>query len=348
MTHIIVKTLKQMSKIKKVNTPISLIYLSTFRCNAKCKHCYFWKEINKDYKELTIEELEKITDTLGKLNDFSISGGEPFLRNDNAEICKVFEKLDPIEVCIPTNGTLTKEIEKQTIEILEAIDYRVMLSISLDGLQQTHDKIRGIKAFEKVEKTCHLIHELKESYENLNFKITTVISDRNYTEIKKLSEYVYETLNPSFHSFEIVRGVPRDAILPPIKELKRLKPVVMDTYKKYDFALKGLHSNLAIALKSLLFDYYIDVLEQKICLPCLAGNLTGVLYPDGEVRLCELTEGVGNVRDHDYDFRKVWYSQKADALRKSFKACSCTHTCFQIQNVKYNPKMWLKLMRYLI
>lgn len=63
---------------------------------------------------------------------------------------------------------------------------------------------------------------------------------------------------------------------------------------------------------------------------CQAGNNIGVLEPDGGVRLCELTPVVGNVRETQYNFNKVWFSKRADSIRVKIKKdnCACTHACF--------------------
>lgn len=84
----------------------SLIYLTTFRCNGSCSFCCFKNSINKKFDELSLDEVKKVISHLPPLKDFSISGGEPFLRKDLVEICKAFEKLGPEELWMPTNGLL--------------------------------------------------------------------------------------------------------------------------------------------------------------------------------------------------------------------------------------------------
>ena len=61
---------------------------------------------------------------------------------------------------------------------------------------------------------------------------------------------------------------------------------------------------------------------------CQAGNLIGVLEPDGGVRLCESFPLIGNVRDVNLDFSSIWFSAAAEKSRAHVKGCSCTHGCF--------------------
>ena len=49
--------------------------------------------------------------------------------------------------------------------------------------------------------------------------------------------------------------------------------------------------------------------EKGYQVPCYAANLSGVIYAGGDVYPCEiLEEPLGNLRDADYDFRKIWFS----------------------------------------
>ena len=60
-----------------------VIYHVTFRCNAKCKFCFNWKELNQNKeKELSLEEINKISYSMPKFDWLLLSGGEPTLRTD--------------------------------------------------------------------------------------------------------------------------------------------------------------------------------------------------------------------------------------------------------------------------
>ena len=84
--------------------------------------------------------------------------------------------------------------------------------------------------------------------------------------------------------------------------------------------------------------------------PCYSGNLSGVMYPEGQVYPCEILDEkhkIGNIRDFDLDFKKLWLSQKAkdevDYIRKS--KCFCTHECFNTVNIHFNPKFYPKVIK---
>jgi len=89
--------------------------------------------------------------------------------------------------------------------------------------------------------------------------------------------------------------------------------------------------------------------ERRYQIPCYAGSLGGAMYADGSVLACELLDEkiLGNVRDYDYDFKKIWQSQKADEVRKwiSDTKCYCTYECFMTINILFNPMMYPVILR---
>ena len=77
-----------------------------------------------------------------------------------------------------------------------------------------------------------------------------------------------------------------------------------------------------------LYVNWKPIFEDGLPFECKAGKTIGVLEANGDVRLCELKEVVGNVKNFDYDFKKVWFSERAEKVRKTVPGCSCTHPCF--------------------
>ena len=132
----------------------------------------------------------------------------------------------------------------------------------------------------------------------------------------------------SFHSFEMLRGDQPDKNIQPIttERYRELLPKLEEywnSYRNYDGFLKF------VKIYSRRME--LAVLEQETQVrPCHAGRVSGVLDARGEVRMCELREPVGNVRDANYDWNQLWFSPAADEQRRSIRAkeCHCTHSCF--------------------
>jgi MoaA/NifB/PqqE/SkfB family radical SAM enzyme len=74
-------------------------------------------------------------------------------------------------------------------------------------------------------------------------------------------------------------------------------------------------------------------------LQCWAGSAGAVIYDEGTVSSCEILDGVGNLRDYDWDFSKLWYSPAMEARRdKVSNGCFCTHesNCYY-PSLPFNP-----------
>jgi hypothetical protein len=96
------------------------------------------------------------------------------------------------------------------------------------------------------------------------------------------------------------------------------------------------------------------VKERSYQIPCFAGTLGGAMFSEGQVLPCEMhvDRSIGNVRDVDYDFRKLWFGPKGKEMRRYVRdtRCFCTYECFLTVNILFNPlvlprvaKEWLAL-----
>lgn len=48
------------------------------------------------------------------------------------------------------------------------------------------------------------------------------------------------------------------------------------------------------------------------------------IYADGTVwPCCVRADNLGNLRDHDYDFGKIWFGEKIKEVRRSIRAKEC-------------------------
>jgi Fe-coproporphyrin III synthase len=119
-----------------------IVWNMTRRCNLKCVHCYS-NSADIDYPdELTTQEGKKLIDDLAQFGSPVIlfSGGEPLIRKDLLELAQ-YATDKGMRAVISTNGTLiTKEIAAKLKNI--GLSY---VGVSLDGLEETHDRFRGKK-----------------------------------------------------------------------------------------------------------------------------------------------------------------------------------------------------------
>src|SRR3989338_5639579 len=106
--------------LKRVFPPEQVTFFVTNRCNLNCSHCFVEDKNKNENKELTIPEIEKISKQMGRVRFITITGGEPFLRDDLVEVVKILNKnLKPSMIIILTNGFFTDIIVEKTNEILQ-------------------------------------------------------------------------------------------------------------------------------------------------------------------------------------------------------------------------------------
>ena len=119
-----------------------VVWNMTRRCNLKCIHCYSSSQNIQYADELTTEEGKKFIEDLADFGAPVIlfSGGEPMIREDLPELAR-FAVDRGLRAVISTNGTLLTE-EKAKIFKEIGLSY---IGISLDGIESTHDRFRGVR-----------------------------------------------------------------------------------------------------------------------------------------------------------------------------------------------------------
>lgn len=132
----------------KASLPTTLSLLATDNCNSRCVMCDIWK--NKSENELSAEEFGKVLrDPLFReVRHIGISGGEPTLRKDLAEM--VGEILAALprarSLSITSHGFHTKRWKEALPAIKDHCEKRevaLKINISIDGVGEVHNKIRG-------------------------------------------------------------------------------------------------------------------------------------------------------------------------------------------------------------
>lgn len=346
-------------QVSKLPTPSRLIFYVTNRCNARCKHCFFAEHINKGTdEELSLQEIERFAGSLKtRLRSLNLTGGEPVLRPDFVDICRIFYEANrTVLITFPTNGLLPDRVEATLTAILEGTGLKVNAQVSLDGLRETHDEIRGVAGcFDKALTTLRMLQDLKASFANLNnVSAISVISRRNYRELGALIDFVKDELGV-FHKLQFARSSHRDvrnidpdvlSDLDPSDQEGSLPPVeaLVEIYETANRRLRDHDASLLSKRQRLLMEHALAVLlHDRKTLTCLAGQIDGVVYATGEVAMCEMTRAFASLRDYDLDFHRLWHSQSADDRRAQIRACYCTHPCNISTSMSYDRETLLAL-----
>lgn len=329
---------------RQQRSPLHLILFVTDHCNARCGTCFYWQSLNQG-EALSLETLERISQGIERLVWLDISGGEPFLRKDIASICQTFVRRNGVRfINIPTNGIQTPVIVQLVAEILDSGNsFRLNVAVSLDGLGETHDRIRGVPGnYQKALATLAKLKELRAREPRLTLSLVTTLMRDNLEDVKQLMEMGRKEWQLDYHSLNILRGNPKDPELRPptaeqYAEVSRLQLRHSRYYFEGRFGFLG--GQLAVLGRAILNRYYQKELEgQPKLIQCNAGRVSCVIDANGDVYFCELLRKIGNLKDYDWDFHRLWYDHEARALRAEVdQGCHCTHECFHTKNLLLTP-----------
>jgi MoaA/NifB/PqqE/SkfB family radical SAM enzyme len=338
------------SVIRRGALPEFIIAYVTERCNLKCEHCFFWKEVDAPGGTMTVAEWRRIARHLSSTAMIALTGGEPFLRDDLDEIAVAFaEEVRPLGLQITSNGLLPARVEAMTRKILAgAPDLHLGVSISIDEPAQVHDRIRAHQgSWERAAETLDRLAHLRASQPRLKVATGTVFCKDNQDVVVECLLDIQRRWQPNSMALILVRGEPRDPALLAV-DLARYKSA-MDIVHGY--SVVGSNAPMAAVGKAIgravsreKVDAITRVAERdEFVVPCVAGSLAGVIHSDGTVAPCEmLADRFGNLRDVEYDFRRLWQSDRAHAFRRRIveERCRCTHECFVAPSVAFNPSRW--------
>lgn len=318
---------------KKLNGTV----IVTYRCNARCSMCNRYKAPSKAEEEISIDTIKK----LPKMYFTNITGGEPFIREDLKEIVReLYKKSD--RIVISTNGFFTDRIVDLCKEFPQ-----IGIRISIEGLENTNNEIRGLKdGFNKGYTTLKTLVDM--GMKDVGFGMT--VQDKNAPDLVPLyelsDEMGMEFATASLHnSFYFVEA----------KNIIKDRPMVAENFENLINEL--LASNSPKKWFRAYFNHGLInyIYGQKRLLPCDMSFDTFFIDPYGDVMPCNGTkdkEVMGNLNEQNWD--ELWDSEQADRVRE--KVRHCDRNCWMIGSVSpamhkyiWVPAAWVikhKFLRY--
>ena len=321
----------------EVPDPTFLILFINSICNMKCEHCFYWTSLNKR-DDLSQEELFALSRSLGHIENLNLSGGEPFLRPDFAEICRQFIRHNGVrQIYVPTNGYFTDRTVKQITATLEESSLQLFVAeLSLDGMPEFHDNFRVARhAFAKAMQTYDALAELQARDPRLRIHCISTATDVNIDEIRRLTTYLYDRCPAmDHHNLAVIRGDRKNPTLkgPALQQYADLAEYIRRLWAPRE---QGRYGSVVEPL--LQWTKVETIRRERQVAPCQAGRLSAVVYANGDVSLCETHKPIGNLRHKP--FPEIWRSPEAQALRRSITAreCYCTTEVFMWPSIVYQP-----------
>jgi MoaA/NifB/PqqE/SkfB family radical SAM enzyme len=308
-------------------------WLITRKCNYRCVGCNVWKE--QDQRELSTEEVKKGLDILKKMGivELVISGGDPLLRPDIAEILDYAS--DRFVTTVYDNGSMAAK----KIDALRKVDF---VAISIDSLDPAkNDAIKDVPGAWK--NAMNSVETLQK--EGIRVSVTPTISQKNLYEILDITKYFtgkgipvwyclysFDTSVDSKQLFRIGKAndefviTDKDAMVKLcndiIKEMKTNTNILIT--KKLMEALRALYEDDMRTWKCQALKYFLVVDH--------LGRISG----------CHNHNFAGSV----FDLPKQWKSRKFKELREIYHDCTqCNYLCYVAYSLYGSPRNLMSLAR---
>jgi MoaA/NifB/PqqE/SkfB family radical SAM enzyme len=334
-----------------------LFFFVTSRCNAACPFCLNKSRLKPQDAgtsgELTIDEIRKVAQNLGRMPYLTMSGGEPFLRSDLAEIVTAFyEECGTQWVTIPTNGSQPSRIASVTLDILRRCpDVLLTVLVSVDGIGKDHDESRGVPGlFEKTSEALRRLAGLRAWSRNLRIGLSTCLTDRNMDSIEKIFQHCRSHFACDSHDLYLLRDEglritkSHTELVEPFLEIRE-RAIMMGNS---DGRSTGLWGRVLAAFGD---RERADLRRAKGGNPylyrCHATRKFVTLYEDGSLAPCEVlgAGSLGNLRHYDYDLYRVLKQGHEFYRREIVDArCCCDWDCAFHVNMLYDPPSMLRLV----
>lgn len=300
--------------------PREAIVAVTYKCNSRCVMCDIWKR--KDCQDLEPTAYANLPKSLQYVN---ISGGEPFIRKDLGDVFKVIrQRCQGARILISSNGSMPELIEK-TVSRMPGVAIR----ISIDGIGEFHDRVRGISgSFERARESTVRLKKLGVR----DLGIAATITKENASQLMPVRRLA-EELDVEFtcavaHSSPIYFGAQENDLPDPNiarEHLRALSCRQLSSSHPKDWFRAYFTSGLID---------YIDGRARRI--NCTAGRRFFFLDPGGQVFPCNVLDlPMGNITEASFDRIQA----RGQAVLGKVKQCSqnCWMVCTVSPMMRRNP-----------
>jgi MoaA/NifB/PqqE/SkfB family radical SAM enzyme len=345
-----------LNKLGVVQPPSFVTYFVTWACNHRCVFCDVWKKTPKD--EMSLDEVKAVFRQLKSIDVLRISGGEPFLRKDLADIVNFIDETNkPSVIYFTTNGVMPRRI-LQTVEAIKS-KHKVHVNVSIDDVGAKHDEVRGVQgAYEKALETVRGLVEMRERYGihvGVNQAIVGEKSIAAYDDLRRILGELDVPVHPCVaydSSSTIYSEDPTKQGVVDVESTDRpfgewsdgaldkfLRRVVREKRNLKDFRERLVDTYFTNGLYDRLVRH-----ERGAGPQCVTLNNHMRLLPNGDVPIC-LHNGavVGNLRSQS--FEEVWYGPQIKPHREWVAKCpGCWVGCETNISAIYTGDIWKGLL----
>lgn len=251
----------------------------------------------------------------------NVTGGEPLVRQDLCEVMEYATSELEFHWGMTTNGIL---LDDENVEKLKKANMET-ISISIDGLEKTHDEFRGVEG--SYRKIINNIKKLKEENFVKHIQVTTVFHKNNVGQLEELYQVMSDLELDSWRLMSmdpIGRAKENDNLLLDGKDIKRLLDFIKEKNKYHKRQLKLIYGCPGF----LGLEYEKEVREGYFF--CRTGiNIASILY-NGDLFVCPNVPRIksliqGNIKIDN--FKEVWDNKYKEFRTKNRTKCEECENC---------------------
>ena len=314
--------------------PLSAHIKLTENCQAKCISCDYWKSRWKD--EISTDRAIELVNEIGEagIHTLRLTGGEPLLRKDLFRILQTANTSRLKRIIIQTNGMLIKKLHT------DINDSRITnVSVSIDGLKETNDHIRGIRGyFDLAVEGIRLLRDKKVAF-------SVTLNRMSAHQLESLAEFAHSVgaeleCNILSRSLYFLQNAEIDSMWPTGSEVAAIAKFVGDTLKRPAYEA----------------DYITRYYNHETIAepPCVLGYFQVFVLSNGDVLTgCYPLKPVGNIlRDNlETILASPAYAEQCRAMiRRECPGCTCgiesslamkhaaSSAMFEVRHLKHRQK----------
>ncbi|RJQ14996.1 MAG: radical SAM protein [Nitrospiraceae bacterium] len=319
--------------------PNYLIAFVTGRCNMDCTYCCNIARSIKESEEMAPYKWADAVRNTGALIHLTITGGEPFMRQDIDELILAMVQSSGVpDVSINTNGYFTGRICETAENILTALPgIHLTIAISLDGPPEIHDMLRNKRgAASAAFDTITGLSLLKKNFSNLKVRIQSLLVPENAGILMSFFNDS-EALPVDFHEIIFPRDIDNGHSISYAS--------LIDAYGKIAGRQQIRNSPEGRMFHALYNSILNSIKGGRQSSSCHAGGRLVEILPDGPVIGCEMAKVTGKSTigfvGNTERLIDICNSKAADHFRREIaRSCSCTFECSMICNLIFNPMTW--------
>lgn len=324
--------------------PAYVIAFVTGRCDLRCALCCPAATASRGSDELAPEDWGAALTGARALVHLTITGGEPFLRDDLEGVILAAARASGVpRLSINTHGLATARIVTVVEGLLEKLPgVDLCLSVSLDGEESEHDELRGkTGAFAAARETLQELGSLGQCHRRLEVRVSSLLQPGNTASLERLVDRV-SRWPVDQHEIVLVRDV--------APEIQR---ELVDAYLRLSAAADTRSGGSRDAVlgrlsRTLVRETADRALDRGAAPRCLAGGRMVEVFPDGTVRGCEMDRmrgepALGSIAGGRTPLAQVVRSPEARAFRRKARTCRCSFECATTCNIVFQPSEWTRL-----